>query len=110
MRRLVLFGLFAASALIILAGTGQAVGAQTETETPTPTDSPTPTETPTGTAIATASPTPTANPYRMETTLASGQAVAIEYTISGGEALISVQLFILIGLVLFGLLILTTRR
>lgn len=108
MRRLVLLGLFAVSALVILVGTGQAVGAQTETETPT--NSPTPTETPIGTATATASPTPNTNPYRIEVTLASGQAVAIEYTINGGEALISVQLFILIGLVLFGLLVLTTRR
>jgi len=91
----------------VLLALNQPTKAQTATDTPTPT--PAVTDTPTTTETPTATPTATPNLLAVST-LTSGQAVAVVYTISAGESLISVLLVILIGLVIFGLFITLVER
>jgi len=96
---------------ILLCGTlldlARPAGAQAPTDTPTPTF----TDTPTSTVTPTETTTPTATPnLYWVSTLTSGQSVAIVYTISAGESLISVLLVILVGLVVFGLYITLLER
>lgn len=116
MRKLFLFSFV----LIIIGGlygnavwqgprTVQARGSQGET----PTDTPTPSQTPevTDTPTATLTPTVTTTPdFQYVATLSSGRSVAIQYTVSAGEALIAVLEMILIGLVIFGLFLALVNR
>lgn len=84
----------------------QEVHAQGETDTPTPSDTPSPqgTAAVTETATATETSTPTATPnLYWVATAPSGQAVAIVYTMTGGEALNATLQMIIIGLITFGL-------
>lgn len=77
------------------------VEAQAPSETPSSTPSPTQTVTV----------TPTAAPVlQYVSTVTSGQAVAIQYTVTAGEALNAVLEMILIGLVIFGLFIVLVDR
>ena len=79
--------------------------AQVDTDTPTPTDTPTATNTPTVT------PTPSSTPdLQYVATLSSGRPVAIQYTVTAGEALIALLEIVLIGLVAFGLFLALTNR
>ena len=89
--------------------------AQAPTDTPTPTPSntpngsetPTPTETETPTITPTASSTP--NLYAVST-LPSGQAGAIVYTVSIGEAAIFGELAVILALMIFGLFIVARKQ
>lgn len=79
--------------------------AQVDTETPTPTD------TPTATSTLTVTPTPSSTPnLQYVSTLSSGRSVAVQYTISAGEALIALLEIVLIGLVAFGLFLALVNR
>lgn len=74
----------------------------TDTDTPVPTVTDTPTDIATGIATDVATATSTPNLY-VVSTLPSGQATAVVYTISGGEAAIFGELLVVIGLITFGL-------
>lgn len=90
---------------LLLLASGTLTRGQGPTETPTPTD--TATDTPTLTETATI--TPTFNLYWTTTLQPSGQAGAILYTVTAGEAAIfSVLLFI--AVILLMLLFVVLRR
>lgn len=88
---------------------GKRVIAQSPTDTPTPTNTPTQTDTPTATSTNTPTPTETPNLYYVAT-VSSGQAVAVVYTVNGGESVIFGELVIVILLLGFIAFLMAIRR
>jgi len=80
-----------------------------ETQTSTPSPTPEITSTPDGTETVTPTPSPTPN-FAYAWTLSSGQSAEITFSMTAGELLIAVLLFILIGLLCFGLFLMMTAR
>ena len=82
-------------------------GQETDTPTPVGTESETPSPTPEITATPTVTPTPD---FAYVWTLSSGQSAEIVFSMTAGDVIVAVLLFILIGLSAFGLFLMLTKK
>lgn len=104
--------------ILLIGGIANANAPRTEVHAQAPSETPTASDTPPGTAPVTEAATETATPTVTPTvtpnlywiaTAPSGQAVAIVYTMTGGEALNATLQMILIGFVVYGLFLALRR-